>query len=62
MIEILLKMYLTYTNDVTGYLVSSGHVTATLNLHRIYCMHMYGCELWDLNCNYVTDLKLHGSR
>ena len=25
------------------------------NLHRSYCMHMYGCELWDLNCNYVTD-------
>ena len=20
------------------------------SLHRTYCMHMYGCELWDLNC------------
>ena len=19
------------------------------SLHRTYCMHMYGCELWDLN-------------
>ena len=28
------------------------------NLHRTYCMHMYGCELWDLNCNYVTDYKV----
>ena len=28
------------------------------NLHRTYCMHMYGCELWDLNCNYVTDFKV----
>ena len=24
------------------------------SLHRIYCMHMCGCELWDLNCNYIT--------
>ena len=28
------------------------------NLHRTYCIHMYGCELWDLNCNYVTDFKV----
>ena len=28
------------------------------NLHRTYCMHMYGCELWDLNCNYDTDFKV----
>ena len=28
------------------------------NLYRTYCMHMYGCELWDLNCNYVTDFKV----
>ena len=27
-------------------------------LHRTYCMHMYGCELWDLNCNYVIDFKV----
>ena len=33
------------------------------NLHRTYCMHMYGCELWDLNCNYVTDFKVaYGAR
>ena len=24
------------------------------SLHRTYCMHMYGCELWDLNCNYIV--------
>ena len=28
------------------------------NLHRTYCIHMYGCEPWDLNCNYVTDLQV----
>ena len=28
------------------------------NFHRAYCMHMYGCKLWDLNCNYVTDFKV----
>ena len=27
------------------------------SLHRTYCMHMYGCELWDLNCNYIKDSK-----
>ena len=27
------------------------------SLHRTYCMHMYGCELWDLNRNYVKDLS-----
>ena len=21
-------------------------------------MHMYGCELWDLNCNYFKDFKV----
>ena len=28
------------------------------SLHRTYCMHMYGCELWDLNRNYVKDFKV----
>ena len=28
------------------------------NLYRTYCMHMYGCELWDFNCNNVTDFKV----
>ena len=28
------------------------------SLHRSYCMHMYGCELWDLNRNYVKDFKV----
>ena len=27
-------------------------------MHRTYCMHMYGCELWDLNRNYVKDFKI----
>ena len=28
------------------------------SLHRTYCMHMYGCELWDLNCNNIKDFKV----
>ena len=28
------------------------------SLHRTYCMHMYGCELWDLNSNRVKDFKI----
>ena len=28
------------------------------SLHRTYCMHMYGSELWDLNWNYVKDFKV----
>ena len=27
-------------------------------IDNIYCMHMYGFELWDLNCNYVKDFKV----
>ena len=23
-------------------------------LHKTYCMHMYGCELWNLSCNYIN--------
>ena len=23
-------------------------------LHQTYCRHMYGCELWKLNCTYVS--------
>ena len=28
------------------------------NLHKIYCMHMYGSELWNLNCKYVDEFKV----
>ena len=27
-------------------------------LHKTYCMHMYGCELWNLSCNYVNGYKV----
>ena len=23
-----------------------------------YCMHMYGCELWDLSCKYIDEFKV----
>ena len=33
------------------------------SLHRTYCMHMYGCELWDLNCKImIVNLKWHGEK
>ena len=28
------------------------------SLHTIYCMHMYGSELWNLNCHYLYDFKV----
>ena len=28
------------------------------NLHKIYCMHLYGSELWNLNCRYVDEFKV----
>ena len=24
------------------------------SLHQTYCMHLYGCELWNLSCSYVN--------
>ena len=34
------------------------HSNALDSPHRTYCMHMYGCELWDLNCNFIKDFKV----
>ena len=28
------------------------------SLHGVYCVHMYGSELWDLNCKYVSEFKV----
>ena len=28
------------------------------SLHRTYCMHMHGCELWNLYCNYIKKFKV----
>ena len=27
-------------------------------MHKTYCMHMYGCELWNLSCNYINGYKV----
>ena len=27
------------------------------SLHKIYCMHMYDSELWNLTCRYVNEVK-----
>ena len=28
------------------------------NLHRTYCMHMYGCELWNLNDKKIEAFRI----
>ena len=28
------------------------------SLFNTYCMHMYGCELWDSSCKYVDEFKV----
>ena len=28
------------------------------SLHKIHCMHMYGSEIWNLNCRYVDEFKV----
>ena len=28
------------------------------NLHRTYCMHMYGCELWNLNDKKIEVFRI----
>ena len=28
------------------------------SLFNTYCMHMYGCELWDLSCKYIDEFKV----
>ena len=28
------------------------------SLHRTFCMHMYGCELWDINYKFVSEFKV----
>ena len=32
------------------------------NLLRTYCMHMYVCELWNLNDKRLTHLELRGEK
>ena len=27
-------------------------------LHKTYCMHLYGSELWNLNCYYVDEFRV----
>ena len=28
------------------------------SLLNTYCMHMYGCELWDISCKYIDEFKV----
>ena len=41
------------SNNVISNLNACDSVTLDA-LHQTYCMHMYGCELLNLNCTYVT--------
>ena len=53
--ETLQKTFVIYINEAIGLLYSDFRVcdSSTLDsLHRTYCMHMYGCELWDINYKY----------
>ena len=52
-------MFMICIREVTGSSDFRVRDSSTLDsLHRTYCMHMYGCELWDLNRNYVKDFKV----
>ena len=33
------------------------HCITLANLHRTYCMYMYGCELWNLNDKKSLELR-----
>ena len=49
------------TNIADRNIISDCRVcdSSTLDsLHRSYCKHMDGCELWDQNCKYVSDFKV----
>ena len=41
------------SNNVISDFIACDSVTLDA-LHQTYDMHMYGCELWNLNCTYVT--------
>ena len=34
------------------------HCITLGNLHRTYCMHMYGCELWNLNDKKIEAFRI----
>ena len=53
-------LYQRSNRDISDFRVSDTN--ALDNLHRTYCMHMYGCELWDINCNYIKTSKWIGGR
>ena len=32
------------------------------SLFNTYCIHMYGCELWNLSCKYIDEFKVAGRK
>ena len=55
-IDIICDLYQRSNSVISDFRVCDSN--ALDSLHRTYCMHMYGCELWDLNCNYIKDFKV----
>ena len=60
MIDTLLKTLAIYIKEATCLLVSLDLVIVKplTDLHMTYCMHMYGCELWNLNENGGNQFKV----
>ena len=51
------KLHVCDLYQCSNYVISDFNAcdSVTLDaLHQTYCTHMYGCELWNLNCTYVT--------
>ena len=60
---ILVIMYLPYRNifaNVCDLYQRSNLLISDFKVcdSQTYCMHMYGSELWNLNCNYVDEFRV----
>ena len=54
MTKLSLPMYVPCTSAVRDD-YRTGDNIALASFNKIYCMHMYGSKLWNLNSNYVDD-------
>ena len=53
--EILYLVFVIFTNEAIAQFQTLMHaiVTPLDRLHSSFCMHMYGCELWDVSSTYT---------
>ena len=59
MIDTLLKTLAIYIKEAICSLASRPCNSKTLDrLHMTYCMHMYGCELWNLSEKDINQFKV----